>query len=72
VGVHGACKHVLAVFDKVKSFGRVKPQWGKKGSFTGLQYLADRIAKGEMRILNVERVAARYVRRVITRTRKGM
>jgi len=74
-GTHGACKHVLAVLAKIKDMGMVKPQWGraKRGSdLAGLQYLADRIARGEMRVLSVERVATRYLRRVIHRAQRSM
>jgi hypothetical protein len=74
-GSHGACKHVLAVLTKVRDMGKVKPQWGraKRGSGdAGLQYLADRIARGDMRVFSVDRVATRYLRRVIHRARRGV
>jgi len=42
----------------------------RRASDSGLRYLADRVAQGEVRILSVDRVAARYLRRVIQSQRR--
>ncbi len=57
---HGSCKHVLAVLAHLKSVGTVREEWGKRRGSENLRYLSDRIALNEMRVLNIQRVAARY------------
>jgi hypothetical protein len=59
---HGACKHVLAVLAAIKGLGPLRKEWGKRGSAerVSARYLADTFNNSEIRILSVQRVAARY------------
>lgn len=62
-GVHGACKHVLAVFERVKGFSLP----GKKGS----QQLAEMLDNGTVFFLFPERkMATRVVNRYLERARR--
>ena len=70
-GEHGACKHVLAVLGLLKKFGPISPRWSKRGATdVDFRYLADKLAKGEARVLSARRVASRYLGRVIQQARR--
>lgn len=58
-GVHGACKHVLAVLGRLRGT-TVQQEWKKRGS----RYLADNPDEDARMILGAQRVAVRYIRRM--------
>jgi len=68
--IHGACKHVLAVFSHIKKIGTLHRNWKKQGSTARSRYFPDSFTSDENLILGAQRVSDRYLRRILQAQRR--